>query len=184
MKKKNIKNKIAGIFQLLAAFALLVVAGWLYSKVWGTALLYTDSSLGKIAAYYWVLFIPAAVLAVMGLITVRKKVPQPAEQLEEEVPKQAAENVQEQPAEQPVANVPEQPVEQPVAKVQEQPAEENVPKLPNENEQEQPAENKPAQPAEQPATKEQEESSDKCPNCGATIKPGNKFCVSCGHKLL
>lgn len=144
-----------GILELLAAIALLAAAGWLYTKVWGTALLYTDSSLGKVAGYYWILLIPAVALLVLGIITFKKRTAVSEEAVEET---QAAE-------------------EPPAVK------EESVAEIVSATTTESTATAEPT--ADGASAAEQEQcTEDKCPNCGAPINKGNKFCINCGHKLM
>lgn len=74
MNKKNIKNKLIGVAELLVAFWFLVEGGWLYTKVSGTNLLFVDANLGKVAAYYWIFLLLGFIVGILGVITIRKKI--------------------------------------------------------------------------------------------------------------
>ena len=74
MKNKNIKNKRIGIVEIIVAFLFFIESIWLYTKVSGTNLLFTDSATGKIAAYYWVFLLIGLIVGILGIITIRKKV--------------------------------------------------------------------------------------------------------------
>ena len=73
MKKKNIKNKGIGIIEVIVAFLFFIEGVWLYTKVSGTNLLFTDSATGKIAAYYWVFLLIGLLFGILAIITIRKK---------------------------------------------------------------------------------------------------------------
>ncbi len=73
MKKKNIKNKGIGIIEIIVAFLFFIEGVWLYTKVLGTNLLFTDSATGKIAAYYWVFLLIGLLFGILAIITIRKK---------------------------------------------------------------------------------------------------------------
>ena len=74
MKKENIKNKLKGILIILIGLVLAAVGVWLYSKVWGINLLFTDSSLGKVARFYWIFLIAAVIVVALGIRKFRKRV--------------------------------------------------------------------------------------------------------------
>lgn len=83
MGKKNIKNKGMGIIEIIGAFLFFIEGVWLYTKVLGTNLLFTDSVTGKIATYYWVFFLIGLLLGILAIATIRKK--DLAEDVKEEV---------------------------------------------------------------------------------------------------
>ena len=158
--KKNLKNKLLGISIILAGLLLAALGIWLASKVWGTALLYTDAVIGKIAAYYWIVLLLAVVVILAGYLLFRKKTV--ASEMTETSEAEAAdtEAVQETTAEIKIkADVDDA---ETVTTVQ-----------------------KEAEKATEAITEEKQEEKPegKCPKCGAQIKEGMKFCIKCGEKL-
>ena len=153
--KKNLKNKFCGILIILTGLLLVALSGWLGSKVWGTALLYTDAVIGKIAAYYWIILILALIVIIVGCLVFRKK----AVVLE----KTEDETLTDTKAETEVETAVKKESEKTTEKV---------------------SEAKPEKKTEvKPEEKPEEKTKDKCPKCGAQIKEGMKFCTACGEKL-
>ena len=155
MKKANIINKIKGILIILIGLLLAVAGVWLYSKIWGTNLLFTDSSLGKVARFYWIFLIAAVIVVVLGVCKFKKRV--------------AAEPEQE---------AGDQTGTQDIT----QPAEETEPAVKADQAKE---EAEPAAKEEKTSKKSflRKKTGSTCPNCGKPISKGNKFCTSCGHKI-
>ena len=162
MKKANIIIKIKGILIILVGVLLAAAGVWLYSKIWGINLLFTDSWLGKIARFYWIFLIAAVVVVAIGVRKFKKRITVEAE------PETGAE-----------AGKPkdEETVQEAVADASE--------KKEGQTDQMQPQETEPQ--AEEKAPKKslmRKKTGSTCPNCNKPIGKGNKFCTSCGHKLV
>lgn len=79
MKKANIIIKIKGILIILVGVLLAAAGVWLYSKIWGINLLFTDSWLGKFARFYWIFLIAAVVVVAIGVRKFKKRITVEAE---------------------------------------------------------------------------------------------------------
>lgn len=214
MKKENIKNKLKGILIILIGLVLAAVGVWLYSKVWGINLLFTDSSLGKVARFYWIFLIAAVIVVALGIRKFRKRViveqetENSAQSDEPGAQNNESFNAEAKETEASKEKAGEQPDKQPTEQSDKQPGKEVTAAEPAgetkagaAETQQNVAEEQPkavqAQPkaAEaQPESVKEEKSAKKsfmkkkagntCPNCNKPIGKGNKFCTSCGYKLV
>lgn len=160
MKKENIINKLKGILIILIGLLLAAAGVWLYSKIWGTNLLFTDSSLGKVARFYWIFLIASVVVAALGICKFKKRI---TVETEPEAGAQAVEQKIEETVQEAVVNV--------SVKKEGQTAS---------------AQPKTEPQAEEKALKKSfmgKKTGNTCPNCNKPIGKGNRFCTSCGHKL-
>ena len=199
MKKANIINKIKGILIILIGLLLAAAGVWLYSKIWGTNLLFTDSSLGKVAKFYWIFLIAAVIVVVLGVCKFKKRVA--AEPEQEAGDQTGAQDIRTQPEAVSTRDVQTQPNAvsaqdaqiqpdaapakaevQDVQKAQAQSAEETELAVKADQAKE---EAEPAAKEEKTSKKSflRKKTGSTCPNCGKPISKGNKFCTSCGHKL-
>lgn len=88
--KPGLRKKIIGIAELTAAFLLIALSVWLFINTRGTRLLYVSVTTGRISRYYGVPFVMAAMLMMLGLITLkscRRKDKKGLPETEEKVPK-------------------------------------------------------------------------------------------------
>lgn len=61
-----------GYLEIVLAIVFAVAAIAMFSQTWGTKLLYIDATLGRICRFYWIPFIVAVVVLVVGIITLKK----------------------------------------------------------------------------------------------------------------
>ena len=172
MKKANIINKVKGILIILVGVLLAAAGVWLYSKIWGINLLFTDATLGKIARFYWIFLIVAVIMVALGIRKFRKRIPVEPEQASEEQASQA------EPQEKTQVDTPEENVKE----IQSTETQSGEKVMQNEAKEEAEPAEKEEKVAKKPFMKKKSNST--CPNCNKPIGKGNKFCTSCGHKLV
>ncbi len=73
MKKTDYKRKLTGVLLLVLSLVLLCLAVWMFTKTLGTALLFTDSRIGRFARYYWLLLLAAVLCLAAGLVLMKWK---------------------------------------------------------------------------------------------------------------
>lgn len=71
-KKPGAGKKFLGVLELLAAVALLALAGWMFYNTRGTRLLYVDVDFGRMCKYYWAPAAGALVFFAVGLYTLKR----------------------------------------------------------------------------------------------------------------
>ena len=71
-KRHGSRRKIAGFAELAVAFLLIVLSAWLFINTRGTRLLYVSVTTGRVSRYYWVFAATAAIVAALGLATLRR----------------------------------------------------------------------------------------------------------------
>lgn len=170
MKKKNIKNVLIGLLEVLLGIILLAAAVWLFSKAWGTSLLYTDSVIGRVVKYYWVFLIAAAVMLILGTITIKKR---------DDVKEETVASKQEGEKTKVVEVIPN------AAKVEALKATKEVVES-GDTEMEKSVEvTLPKEDIKQrePQPTMHEETQKECPKCHTLVSINNKFCTNCGYEL-
>lgn len=71
--KENVKNKgITGLIIMALGILIFLVGVWLFTRTCGTALLYTNSVIGKISQYYWIVICIAVIVTLVGFLFVKK----------------------------------------------------------------------------------------------------------------
>ena len=170
MKKKNIKNVLIGLLEVLLGIILLAAAVWLLSKAWGTALLYTDSVIGRFVKYYWVFLIAAAVMLIWGIITMKKRVAVKEETVADEQEGEKTKVVEAIPN---------------AVKVENLKATDNVVES-GDTEMEKAVEvtlTKEGIKQSETQSTPHEETQTECPKCHTLVSRNNRFCTNCGYEL-
>ncbi|MBP3542921.1 MAG: zinc ribbon domain-containing protein [Lachnospiraceae bacterium] len=71
--KENAKNKgITGLLIMALGILIFLAGAWLFTRTCGTALLYTNSGIGKISQYYWIVICIAVIVTLVGFLFVKK----------------------------------------------------------------------------------------------------------------
>lgn len=70
-KNRTSRKKIAGYVELASAIILIILSVGLFLNTRGTRLLYVSVTAGRVSRYYWIFFLAAVVLGVIGLVTLR-----------------------------------------------------------------------------------------------------------------
>ena len=164
---KKAKNKISGVLMILVGLALLALGIWLFTKVWGTALLYTDAVLGRVAAYYWIALLAGLIAIIIGIILFGKKSKQPEQLVGEQTADEEKKVHEDKVAELKIADD-----KVAVEKASEESAQKENP---NTQKTEVVSQERVSETVPDPVTE--------CPNCKAALKEGMKFCTKCGYKL-
>lgn len=69
---RNGKRRKIGYIELASGIFFLAAAIWLFGNTLGTRLLYADVWVGKISRYYWIVFLFALVLLLLGSWQIRR----------------------------------------------------------------------------------------------------------------
>lgn len=69
-EKKNRRG--TGIVLLVCGIVSLILGIWLFSKIFGTQLLFTGPMLGQLCKYFWILILAGVVLIAIGRIMIKK----------------------------------------------------------------------------------------------------------------
>ena len=184
-------QRLRGILELVAGVAVLGLGIWLFSKTWGTALLFTDAFIGRMARYYWIVLVAAAVLLAVGVLTMRKrKIPKKQETVQAGA---AAES--RKPVAGPTAES-RKPVAGQAAESRKPEDEQTVEPQKQTGDQASVLESGKRLPAgstlqmdeaggesEVSAGELRKEEGDMCPQCGKMRKPDKVFCIYCGYKF-
>lgn len=168
---KKAKNKISGVLMILVGLALLALGIWLFTKVWGTALLYTDAVLGRVAAYYWIALLAGLIAIIIGIILFGKKSKQPEQTVGEQTVDEEKKVQEDKVAELKIADD-KVSVEKDIEKAPEESAQKEIPDT---KKIEMVLQERVSETVPDPVTE--------CPNCKAALKEGMKFCTKCGYKL-
>lgn len=71
--RKNVNGKyLCGIIIVLLGMVLFLTGIWLFTRTWGTELLFTNSIVGSFSKYYWIVVCASAVMVLVGVLIIKK----------------------------------------------------------------------------------------------------------------
>lgn len=193
-------QRLRGFLEILVGVLILCVGLWLWSRTWGTMLLFTNATIGRLARYYWIVLIIAVILLIVGLLTMRKvriekkpevikeegKIEDKKERKIEDKKGSKVEDKKEGGDNTSAKHETAEDGERQIASAAEK-ADDREEQIPSEAENAVASDQAAAIPEEQkaevPSSEVPKMSDNKCPGCGKEKKIGAAFCVYCGYKF-
>lgn len=71
--RKNVNEKyVTGLIIMALGIFLFLAGVWLFSRTWGTNLLFTSSIIGRVSKYYWIVMCASAAMVLVGFWVIKK----------------------------------------------------------------------------------------------------------------
>lgn len=171
-------QRLRGFLEILAGVLILCLGLWLWSRTWGTMLLFTNADTGRLARYYWIVLIIAVVILSVGFLTMRKV------RVEKKTEDSRKEDEDGTFVKQKTADDKEETLILHNTAATEDGEQQNVPGV---EKADAPDQMIPAVPEKEKAEVLSSEilkmTDNQCPGCGKDKKTGAAFCIYCGYKF-
>lgn len=172
-------QRLRGFLEILAGVLFLCLGLWLWSRTWGTILLFTNAATGRMARFYWIILIIAVVILIVGFLTMRKvRIEKKFEVVKKEdedktlVKHEAAKDEKETPILSDATVTEDGEKQNELVGVEKVDTTDQM--IPTVSEMKK---------AEVPSSETIKMTVNECPGCGKDKKSGAAFCIYCGYKF-